>query len=203
MAAERTLNLKQIIDPILAKALTHPLRGHILLMIAELGVASPKEISESLEVDLQEISYHVRNLKARALIRLVRTEQRRGVREHYYELSQPLIYLDDEEWRRLPPQIRSRFSVSLLRTAMSDAVDALRAGTFTDLASHQSRTTMPVDAQGRREVAEVLGHALERLLEIKDACANRMTLPSEDAMPLAVFMMSFETATGVERRKGA
>lgn len=199
MAAERTPKLKQIIDPVLAKALTHPMRGHILLMIGERGVVSPKEIGEALGIGIQEISYHVRNLKARALIRLVRTEQRRGVKEHYYELSEPLIYLDDEEWRRLPPQIRSRFSVSLLRIAMSDAVDALRAGTFDGQANHQSRTTMPVDAQGRREVAEVLNHALERLLEIKQGCAERMTLPDEEAVPLAVFMMAFETAARAER----
>lgn len=200
MAAKRTPKLKQIIDPSLAKALTHPLRGHILLMLGERGVASPKEIGGALNVGVREISYHVRNLKARGLIRLVRTEQRRGVKEHYYELCEPLVYLDDEEWRRLPRQIQARFSVSLLRVAMSDAVEALRAGTFNARDSHHSRMTMPVDEQGRREVGEVLGDALERLLEIKTGCAKRMTLPSDEAIPLAVFMTAFETAAGAERK---
>lgn len=197
MAAERP-KLKQIIDPVLAKALTHPLRGHILLMLGERGVGSPKEIGDALDIGVQEISYHVRSLKARALIRLVRTEQRRGVKEHYYELVEPLVYLDDEEWQHLPREIKARFSASLLRVAMTDAVDALRAGTFTGQESHQSRVTMPVDEQGRREVGEVLGHALSRLTEIKEGCAERMTLPCEDATPLAVFMMAFETAAGAE-----
>jgi DNA-binding transcriptional ArsR family regulator len=203
VAAERTPKLKQIIDPILAKALTHPLRGHILLMLGERGVASPKEIGDALNVGIQEVSYHVRNLKTRGLIRLVRAEQRRGVKEHYYELSEPLVYLDDEEWRRLPRQIQARFNVSLMRVAMADAVEALRAGTFDARDSHHSRMTMPVDERGRREVGEVLSHTLERLIEIQDGCAQRMTLPSDHATPLAVYIAAFETAAGAERRENA
>lgn len=199
MAAEWTSKFKQIIDPILARALTHPLRGHILLLIGELGVASPKEIGKMLDVDLQEVSYHVRSLKARGLIRLVRTEQRRGVKEHYYELIEPLVYFDDEDWGRLPTEIQARLSFSLLKVAVTDVVEALRAGTFNSEDSHQSRLAMPVDAQGKREATEVLGDALERLLDIRDRCAERMSLPSEEAIPMAVFMMAFETAAGLER----
>jgi DNA-binding transcriptional ArsR family regulator len=200
VATELKANLRQIIDPVLAKALTHPLRGHVLLILGEWGVASPKEIGTALGVPVTEVSYHVRKLKAKGLIRLVRTERRRGVREHFYELTEPIIYFGDREWSLLPRQIRSRFSVSLLRVAVADAIDALRAGTFDAGGSHQSRMTMPVDERGRREAIKVIGDALERLLEIRDDCAKRMTLPSEEAIPLAVFMMAFETASGARRR---
>lgn len=197
--AQRTPKLKQIIDPVLAKALTHPLRGHILLMLGERGVASPKEIGDALDIGVQEISYHVRSLKARALIRLVRTEQRRGVKEHYYELVEPLVYVDDEDWKHLPRQIKARFSASLLKVLMADAVDALRAGTFNRGDCHHSRLTMPVDAQGQREVVDVLNDALERLVEIQQGCAERMTLPSDEAIPIAIYVSAFETANGAER----
>jgi DNA-binding transcriptional ArsR family regulator len=200
VAGEWTPKLKQIIDPILARALTHPLRGHILLLIGERGVASPKEIGLALDIDVPEVSYHVRNLKARGLIRLVRAEQRRGVKEHFYELTEPLVYFDDREWGLLPRQIQSRFTASLMRVAMSDAVDALRAGTFNTRECHHSRLTMPVDARGRREATEVLNKALERLLEIQEDCASRMTLPSDEATPFAVYISAFETAAGAERR---
>ena len=196
-AHERMPKLKQIIDPVLAKALIHPLRGHTLLVIGELGVSSPKEIGNMLDVNVKEVSYHIRSLKARGLIRLVRTEQRRGVKEHFYELTEPLVYLDDEEWRLLPKQIQARFSLSLLKVVMSDAVAALRAGTFGAPDAHHSRLTMPVDAQGRREVTEVLDHALKRLFEIQEECGRRMTLPSDDAVPLAVYIAAFEAVPGV------
>jgi DNA-binding transcriptional ArsR family regulator len=199
VAAKRVF--KQIIDPILAKALTHPLRGEILLTLGERGIASPKEIAAVLELDLTEISYHVRKLNARGLIKLVRTERRRGVREHFYELTKPLVQFDEQEWKRLPVELQDRFSDSLLRTTLSDAVDAMRAGTFNADDCHQSRVTMPVDQQGRREAVEVMKDALERLIEIEKACAKRMALPSDDAVPLAVYMVAFETATGAERRE--
>jgi DNA-binding transcriptional ArsR family regulator len=202
VAGKWTPKLKQIIDPILARALTHPLRGHILLLIGEQGVASPKEIGLALDIDVPEVSYHVRNLKARGLIRLVRTEQRRGVKEHFYELTEPIVFFDDREWELLPRQIQSRFTASLMRVAMIDAVDALKAGTFNTHDCHHSRLTMPVDAQGRREAAEVLNGALERLREIQEDCAKRMTLPSEEATPFAVYMSAFETAAGAQRGSG-
>lgn len=199
--ARETPKLKQIIDPVLAKALTHPLRGHILLLIGERGVASPKEIGRALDIELKEVSYHVRSLKCRRLIRLVRTERRRGVREHYYELTEPLVYIDDNEWGQLPRQIKGRFSFSLIKTVVTDAVDALRAGTFDAPGCHHSRMTMPVDEQGRREVAEVLRTALDRLAEIQAGCTARMTLPSDEAIPFAVYMAAFETAAGAEARR--
>lgn len=200
MAAMRG-KFKQVIDPILAKALTHKVRGATLLAFGEWGVASPKEIGEHLGLDVTEISYHVRRLKAQGLIRLVRTEKRRGVHEHFYELTQPVLYLEDEDWKRLPKPIKDRFSGSLLQMAMTEALEALEVGTFNAANTHQSRVTMPVDEQGRREALDVLGEALGRLREIESKCAERLSLPSEDAIPINVFMMAFETAAGAERRK--
>jgi DNA-binding transcriptional ArsR family regulator len=200
--AAETVKLKQIIDPILARALTHPLRGHILLMIGELGVASPKEIVQALAADLQEVSYHVRSLKARGLIELVRTEKRRGVKEHFYKLTEPLVYFEDEDWEQMPRQVRSRISFSLLKTAVVDVVDAMRAGTFDIPGCHHSRMTMPVDEQGRREAAEVRNHARSRLFEIQQNCAERRPLPSEEAIPFAVYIAGFETAAGARPGSG-
>lgn len=198
MAAKRS-KFKQIIDPILAKALTHKVRGATLLAFGEWGVASPKEIAKLLELEVTEVSYHVRKLKAQGLIRLVRTEKRRGVHEHFYELTKPVLHLKDDEWERLPQPIRDSFSGSLLQVATTEAVEALKAGTFAT--GHQSRLAMPVDETGRQEAMEVLDDALERLREIERKCAERMTLPSKDAIPLNVFMMAFETAAGAGRRK--
>src|ERR1044072_8787410 len=92
MAAAQGKQLKQIIDPRLAKAFTHPLRGHVWVTICEKGVASPSEIAEETGIDVSEISYHFRNLKRNELIRLVRTEKRRGFAEHSYEPTGPVFY---------------------------------------------------------------------------------------------------------------
>jgi hypothetical protein len=84
---------------------------------------------------------------------------------------------------------------------LADGIDAIRAGTFGAHDCHQSRLTMPVDEQGRREAMEVANDALERFVEIQKECAQRLALPSEEAVPMAVFMLAFETATGAERKR--
>ena len=69
-AAEGKKQLKQIIEPRLAKAFTHPLRGHIWVTICEQGVASPREIADETGIDVSEISYHFRNLRKNELSRM-------------------------------------------------------------------------------------------------------------------------------------
>jgi DNA-binding transcriptional ArsR family regulator len=200
VAAKRG-KFKQVIDPTLAKALTHKVRGATLLAFGERGVASPKEIADFLELDLTEVSYHVRKLKSQGLIRLIRTEKRRGFHEHFYELTKPVLYLDDWDWKQLPKAIRDRFSDSLLEGMLFDAVDALEAGTFNEHECHQSQMAMPVDEQGRGEVMEVMSDALERLGEIRERCAERMVLPSSEAIPITAYMVAFESAGGAKREK--
>src|SRR5260221_12408260 len=110
MASLKGKNLKQVIDPTLAKAFTHPLRGHVWVTICEKGIASPAEIAGELELDVSEVSYHFRELKRRKLIRLVRTVQRRGFDEHFYEPCTPVLHFNAFERIERCAAIRSPFS---------------------------------------------------------------------------------------------
>jgi DNA-binding transcriptional ArsR family regulator len=94
MAAIRGERLKQIIDPTLAKAFTHPLRSHVWVTICERGIVSPKEIAEEIGLEVSEVSYHFRGLKDRRLIRLVRIERRRGFVEHFYAPMAPPFFFE-------------------------------------------------------------------------------------------------------------
>ena len=42
--------LKQVIDPTIAKAFTHPLRGHVWVTLFEQGETSPTEIADELDL---------------------------------------------------------------------------------------------------------------------------------------------------------
>lgn len=99
--------LKQIMDPVLAKALSHRLRGHVLATLGD-RIASPKEMADEIEVDVRELNYHVTVLARAGLIKLVRTEKRRGAREHFYALGSPVphqngivMMLDDRGCREV------------------------------------------------------------------------------------------------------
>jgi DNA-binding transcriptional ArsR family regulator len=189
--------LRQVIDPVLARALAHPLRSHILMTLGD-RVASPSEIAKELGMNARDLSYHFGILAEIGMIKLVRTEKRRGALEHFYGLDLPLglIYLDDEEWRRIPEAVRSSFGISHLQVVLDEAVDALRAGTFNARDNHNSRVPMIVDEEGRTEVLKLMDETLERMLQIRQACSQRRAKGTRDGMPMEVFMIGFETAAG-------
>jgi DNA-binding transcriptional ArsR family regulator len=194
--------LRHVIDPELAKVLSHEIRGHILATLGD-RVASPSEIAREIGVPVTEVSYHVRELRVRKLIRLVHTEKRRGFREHFYELNTRLAYMDDDEWGQIPEQIRTSLTASLLQIVMSEAADALRTGTFHARAVHQSRTTMILDEDAWVEVRKVMKETLERVLAIQEECSKGLEKRPGEGVPVEVFMLGFETAAGADGGTGA
>lgn len=192
-------NLRQVIDPALAQALSHPLRSHILMTLGD-RAASPSQVARELEMNARDLSYHFGILVEVGMIKLVRTEKRRGVLEHFYELRSPVFVVDDSELSQLPEQIQSRFRIDLLRDAAQAAMDALQAGTFSGFDSHQSRITVILDEQGRRDVFELMQATLERVLEVGRQCSESLQKRPEAGAPVEVFMMGFETAASTPRR---
>jgi DNA-binding transcriptional ArsR family regulator len=192
-------NLRRLIDPILAKALAHPLRGHVLATLGD-RVASPSEIGREVGIDARDLNYHFGVLVEIGLIKLAHTKKRRGVREHFYELNPPAVLVEDPGWNELPEPVRASLSASLLQIAVDDAVEALRAGTFNSRNSHQSRTTMILDEQGRNDVFELMQATLERVLEVGKQCSKSLKKRPEDGAPVEVFMMGFETAAAASRQ---
>lgn len=191
--------LKKVIDLAVAKALSHPFRSHILITLGD-RIASPKEIADELGIDPRDLDYHIKVLLGVGMIRLVRTEQRRGALEHFYELNAPLVYIDEPDWTRIPEPIRTSFSASLFQLAIDEAVEALRAGTFNARDSHQSRTQMVLDERGYDELTKLMGETLEKVLEIQEKCAEDLKKTGGVGIPTEVFMVGFETAEGAREK---
>lgn len=201
MATVQGMQLKQVIAPRVAKAFTHPLRGHVWVTLCERGEASPKEIADELGIPVSEVSYHFRELKKRRLIKLVRTEQRRGFAEHFYEPTVPVFYFDDADWMQIPAPIRSTLSGDMLRQIIEEAVAALQAGSFDARNRHLSRTWLLVDQQGWEDVMRIAEGALEQILAIQKQCIKRRAKSSQPGIPVSVAMAAFETAAGMVRRE--
>lgn len=200
MATVHGKPLKQVIDPSLAKAFTHPLRGHVWVTICEKGVTSPKEIAEEIGLDVTEVSYHFRELKRRRLVKLVRTEQRRGFAEHFYEPTSPILYFDDFDWMEIPREIRASFSGDMLRQIIEEAIAAFVVGSFDARSRHLSRSWLLVDEKGWGELMAIVQEALERVLAIQKLCAKRLRKSGEQGIPVAVVLAAFETAASISQR---
>lgn len=193
--------LKQVIDPTLAKAFTHPLRGHVWVTLFERGEVSPTEIADELDLEPSDVSYHFRELHRKELIRLVRTVQRRGFDEHFYEPVAPAVHFDDEEWMRIPEGIRASFSGDMIRQITGSFVDSLEAGSFDARDRHLSRTWLKLDERGWKELTRLLKGTLERLQKIQQASAERCRESDEESIPVEVVVAAFETVASIARRR--
>jgi DNA-binding transcriptional ArsR family regulator len=182
-----------LVDPRLAKALSHPMRAQILAILNE-RVASPNEISEAIGERLPNVSYHVRALDELGCIELVRTAQRRGAIEHYYRaIERP--YFSDRDWKRLPRSARKSLSDVALQMIWDEVSDAIEAGTFearTD--RYLTRSPLTLDEQGWSELNKLLGQLLDQAERIASQSGKRLAKADETGISTRLVMMHFEAA---------
>jgi DNA-binding transcriptional ArsR family regulator len=183
-----------LVDPRLAKALSHPMRSHILAILNE-QVASPNEIAQMIGERLPNVSYHVRALNDLGCIELVRTAQRRGAIEHYYRaLKRP--FFSDRDWKRLPRSGRQAITDLALQMTWEDVSEAIRGETFENRTDrHLSRSPLVLDEQGWRELNKLLGRVLGEAEGIAAKSAKRLAKSDELEVPTRLVMMHFETAS--------
>lgn len=191
--------VREVVDQQLIKALAHPVRAQALSILNE-RVASPNEIAKELDQGVGHVSYHINVLKQCECIELVGTEPRRGAVEHYYRAT-TRIFLDDEDWRRLPASVRPGMSASLIQNVVDDAGGALSAGTFDSRADrHLAWTKMILDEKGWGELNAVFGETLDRVLAIQSAAAARLSEAGETGFQVSAVTMAYETPAEGERR---
>jgi|SRR5215217_1896064 len=187
--ARPTLDL---VDPRIAKALSHPMRARILVILNE-RVASPNEIAEMIDERLPNVSYHVRALQDLGCIELVSTAQRRGAIEHYYRaIVRP--FFSDSDWKRLPRSGRQAISDTALKLVWQELHDAITAGTFDSRPDrHLTHTPMTLDEQGWEEMAKLLTRAFSDAGKIASRSEARLKKSQEAGIPTKLVLMQFES----------
>jgi DNA-binding transcriptional ArsR family regulator len=152
-------------DQRLSRALGHPLRAECLTIL-NARVASPAEIARELEVEVGNVSYHVKQLLELDCVELVRTKQVRGATEHFYRgVAQK--YLHDDLWEQLSHAVRNGISLTAIRVIIGALRDSVTAGIFDRMKDrHISVVTYQLDADGWREMKALYKEALERGMAI-------------------------------------
>ena len=179
------------VDQNLISALSHPLRVHILDVLAEAG-ASPSDLAREVGLSVNYVAYHVKELEKLGYLELVKTVPRRGTVEHYYRAKRPFMF-DDKEWERLPRPARAGVSAGIFGNVIDDVKEALKADTLNSRNAHMSRTRLRVDERGWDELMKVLEEALDRILALQAEYAERLQESDEEAISVAVSITGFET----------
>jgi DNA-binding transcriptional ArsR family regulator len=175
----------------LIKSMAHELRAEILAILNE-RMASPNELAKELDEGLSQVSYHVKVLKDYGVIRLVKTEPRRGAVEHYYRAT-ARAYLSDRDWHQLPKSVRQGMSADLFQWILDDAVAALEGEVFDEREDrHMSWTPMIVDEQGWGEITALLDTTLKQVLKLQEASVKRLSKSKQDGINMSVSMLGYE-----------
>jgi DNA-binding transcriptional ArsR family regulator len=163
----------QLVDPRIAKALSHPIRVQILAMLSHRSV-SPVEFSRETGHSLSDVAYHFRKLEKLECAEIVRTAPVRGSTQHFYRsTTRPL--LDDDASRQLPEAIRGGISGMIFQTLLERFAKAVEAGTFDARADrHFTWTPTRLDEQGWSEMVALFESTLEAGNEIGVRSAQRL-----------------------------
>ncbi len=182
---------KRGVNQALVKSLAHELRAEILAILNE-RMASPNELAKELGEGLSQVSYHVKVLKDYEVIRLVKTEPRRGAVEHYYRATSR-AYLTDRDWHELPKSAREAMSADLFQMILDDVVASLEDEVFDEREDrHMSWTPMLVDEQGWKEINGLLDTTLKAVLKAQAASVKRLAKSKDAGINMSVSMLGYE-----------
>jgi DNA-binding transcriptional ArsR family regulator len=173
--AQGPIQKVDFVSPQLAAALAHPTRVAVMGVLVE-GPASPRQMADAIDEPLNNVTYHVKQLRDLGCIELDRVERRGGGRvlERFYRASQR-AYFDDDAWEVLDDGERLGVLWSILRLMSKDISTAMTAGTFfgEDYDIHATRSPMTVDKEGWKEVAELVNQTTKGLFEIERRVQKR------------------------------
>jgi DNA-binding transcriptional ArsR family regulator len=162
----------------LVKGLSHPVRTECLTILAE-RTACPSQLSEILNHDLSNVSYHVRVLEELGLIELINEESVRGAVAHYYRaVERPLA--SPAEWEQLPREVKAAFSAHSWDVLLKCVTTAIARGTFDSRPDrHLTRTPLLLDSEGFARLSTLMDELLEAIFAEQAAAADRMTRSGE------------------------
>lgn len=190
MPAQKT----ELITDRLAAAMSHPTRLFALTVFWE-REASPREIAAELGEPVNNVTYHVKQLLELGWIELVAQRPARGGRvvEHFYKaIKDPLF--DNAELARLDSKQLHVIDTTTIEMVSKDVSEAIATGTFFAHAdNHLTRIPLTVDAEGWEETKVILDRALDELMTVKEAVAQRTAESGGETVPTKVEILHFES----------
>jgi DNA-binding transcriptional ArsR family regulator len=182
---------KDFVDVELMKALSDELRVEIYAYLCE-HVAGSKEVSEALGVDRGIARHHMNVLRDGGWIDAAADVPGREVA--YRAVRQ--IVIPAAVWDRLPEAVQQQVAFRMMRALFGDVAESMEAGFFFRPGRHLSVTPMVVDAEGQREVKELLESNVGGLANIQRLSNDRMTAAGRSngqAVSLTVGLIGFES----------
>lgn len=191
---------KRKIEDAVTYALGHGVRVDILCYLNE-APRSTTELAALLGLGLSGVEHHVKALLASRSIELAYVEEGSGnTREHFYRAVEIPFFTDEEMWA-MPFATRQEIYGLILQSSVAEALAAFRAGKV----SNDPRVCMAwrwfnLDAQGRRDLADVNARSWDRMMEIEAESADRRAASGEEGVSIVVSLLAHERTRYLDKR---
>jgi DNA-binding transcriptional ArsR family regulator len=190
----RVVPKAELISPQLAAAMSHPTRVRAMTILNE-REASSRQIAAEIDEPLNNVTYHVNQLRDLGCIELVRTESARGGRvlERFYRAVQR-NYFDEEAWDVLSERERLDIVGAILKIVSRDIAVSMASGAFaSEEGPHISRSALQVDAEGWQEIIELNERNNRGVFEIEERVADRAAQGAECPINAKVVILQFRS----------
>jgi predicted transcriptional regulator len=173
----------------------HALRAEAFRLIRDKGPLSTKEIALELEVDVSELSYHVRKLNEFDCIEKVGNRQVRGAVETFYIATEQHM-IDTEEWDELvadEPWMAEVLTDSFMQGIVDDYTESRRGGVVgSDKEFFIVRTPHLFDPEGVQEALDASQRYEDEMTAIASRSAARRANEETDDVPVSTSIVFFK-----------
>lgn len=177
------------------KAMSYQPRAEAFRLIRDNGPISTKQVARRLEVDVKDLSYHVRKLKEYDCIEEVSSRRVRGSVETFYRATEQHM-IDTEEWEELAdldPEM-AEFLVDEFMQSIVDDYTASRRARIVGLDEEFwiVRRLLALDPEGLREADEASEKYENAMLDIAARSAERRTKEGTEKISVSSSIIYFK-----------
>jgi hypothetical protein len=183
---------RQRLDGRIENSIKDVVRIDLLRILSE-RPASPRELAEILERDVNDILGHVVELWADNCIEAVAEDEPRGEEADRRYRTAPPFRVDDWEVQGFSLAERERLNVAVLQGIVIEALGARRSGSLDSRDdAHLSYKLLKLDDRGWRELVALLLRTLKEAETIEDGSRERLGLSGEEGLEAVVALMGYE-----------
>jgi DNA-binding transcriptional ArsR family regulator len=180
-----------MIDRRLIGIASDPERLVVLAFLNE-RVAGAGEVAEKLGIEPAAAGRLLDQMRDAGLIEIVGEAFHRGAVGQRYRTVVPVLWAD-EDWAALDLEERRRMTDWIIEMINADVREAVEGGTFsTRKDSHASRSIPLVDERGWTELRDIHADALEAVLAVEAASAERLAEKGEPGITVLSAMICCE-----------
>jgi hypothetical protein len=180
-------------------AFGHKTRVQVLIVLNEGGIHTAQEISEEIDVPLNNLLNHLRRMLADGSIEIAEEKRKGNTMQAWYRAVEAPIYTV-EDFEKLSPVHRQHIVGALVQAGTAEVLAGLYAGTLADPRATVYFDWYNLDAQGRQKADAITERYVEEMHENECDSINRVAKTREETTSMLLNVSFFERARKAARR---